>query len=393
MMLPKSCQKAAAKPADAKTAAFLTVHAKRVVIPARSAILLTKARTKSAWKARERPMRPLISVLIPVYQVEGYLGRCLDSVLAQTYPDLEICMVDDGSTDGSAEIGQRYVEQAPMPVGLSRAEHLGVSHARQRLLEQAKGEYLFFLDSDDFLHPQTIETLYRLAVRHGADIVQCKMGHTSEDAMPPMDIDNPDERVYPDREQVMVAFLSADSSLRVMLAGKLYRREMLQGIRFPVGRIHEDEAVMHRIMDRAEAVVTTDLPLYRYYTNLESITKGSFSYARYDALDANLDRIRYCYGQGYEFFAKMNCLYYCVNCLDLYRRTRLEISPADPHLPWLLEKYRAMAAYFISTGLPEPGLSQALRGWMEEPMVGELPSYFATVREYWHMGKGELRAK
>lgn len=199
-------------------------------------------------------MRPLISVLIPVYQVEGYLGRCLDSVLAQTYPDLEICMVDDGSTDGSAEIGQRYVEQAPMPVSLSRAEHLGVSHARQRLLEQAKGEYLFFLDSDDFLHPQTIETLYRLAVRHGADIVQCKMGHTGEDAMPPMDIDNPDERVYPDREQVM-------------------------------------------------------------------------------------------------------------------------------------------AAYFISTGLPEPGLSQALKGWMEDPMSGELPSYFATVREYWHMGKGELKAK
>ncbi len=93
-------------------------------------------------------MRPLISVLIPVYQVEGYLGRCLDSVLAQTYPDLEICMVDDGPA---------------------------------------------------------IETLYRLAVRHGADIVQCKMGHTGEDAMPPMDIDNPDERVYPDREQVMVA--------------------------------------------------------------------------------------------------------------------------------------------------------------------------------------------
>ena len=92
-----------------------------------------------------------------------------------------------------------------MPVSLSRAEHLGVSHARQRLLEQAKGEYLFFLDSDDFLHPQTIETLYRLAVRHGADIVQCKMGHTGEDAMPPMDTDAPEERVYPDREQVMVA--------------------------------------------------------------------------------------------------------------------------------------------------------------------------------------------
>ena len=219
-------------------------------------------------------MRPLISVLIPVYQVERYLARCLDSVLAQTYPNLEICMVDDGSTDGSAQIGRRYGEQSAIPVSLTVAQHLGVSHARQRLLEQARGEYLFFLDSDDFLHPRTIETLYGLAVRHGADIVQCKMGHTGEDAMPPMDINNPDERVYPDREQVMVAFLSADSSLRVMLAGKLYRREMLQGIRFPVGRIHEDEAVMHRIMDRAEAVVTTDLPLFRYYTNPESITKG-----------------------------------------------------------------------------------------------------------------------
>lgn len=336
-------------------------------------------------------MVPLISILIPVYQVERYLGRCLDSVLAQTYPNLEICMVDDGSTDGSPQIARRYAEEASVPVRLSVAEHLGVSHARQRLLEQAGGEYLFFLDSDDYLDPRTIETLYQLAVRHSADIVQCKMGHTGEDALPPMDVSFPDEQVYPDRESSMTAFLSADSALRVMLAGKLYRREMLQGIQFPLGKIHEDEAVMHRIMDRAGAVVTTNLPLYHYYTNPESITKGSFSYARYDVLDANLDRIRYCHERGYEFFARMNCLYYCVNCLMLYRRTRLEINPTDRHLPWLLERYRAMAGYFISTGLPEPELAQALKGWMENPCAGELPNYFTTVREYWRKGKGERK--
>lgn len=335
-------------------------------------------------------MTPLISILIPIYQVEKYLARCLDSVLAQTYRNLEICMVDDGSSDGSVKVGRSFMGKSDIPVSLRESDHLGVSHARQELLAMARGEYLFFLDSDDFLDPRAIETLYQLSLRHSADIVQCKMERTAEETKPPVDCSAPEEQVYPDRERVMVAYLSADSSLRVMLAGKLYRREMLEGIQFPIGKIHEDEATMHRIMGRAGAVVTTSLPLYHYYTNPDSIMKRRFSYARYDALDANLDKIRYCHEQGYDFFAKMNCLYYCVNCLTLYRRTKLEISPTDPHLPELLEKYRAMAAYFISTGLPEPELEEALKGWMEDPCAGELPSFWSTVREYYLMGKGKL---
>lgn len=106
-------------------------------------------------------MYPLISVLIPVYEVEEYLDRCVQSVLAQTYENFEIVMVDDGSKDRSAEIASRYAEEHEN-IHLIRSEHAGVSHARNVLLENAKGEYVFFLDSDDNMNPRTLEVLYNL---------------------------------------------------------------------------------------------------------------------------------------------------------------------------------------------------------------------------------------
>lgn len=110
-------------------------------------------------------MLPLISVLIPVYEVEEYLDRCVQSVLAQTYENFEVVMVDDGSKDRSAEIASRYAEEYEN-IRLVRSEHAGVSHARNLLLENAKGEYVFFLDSDDFIDPETLQMLYDLAVKY-----------------------------------------------------------------------------------------------------------------------------------------------------------------------------------------------------------------------------------
>lgn len=326
-------------------------------------------------------MTPLISVLIPLYQSEKYLPRCLDSVLAQTYPNLEICLADDGSTDHGAESAKNWAEKTGFPTAVRQYPHLGVSHTRQKLVESARGEYLFFLDSDDYLDPRTIEILYRLAEEHSAGIVQCAIERTKENALPPVDCSNPTVQVFPSRAQGVASYLSAQGPLRCMLAAKLYHRSVLEGIRFPLGKIHEDEATMHRIVGNAQGIVTTSLPLYHYFTNPDSITKRRFSYARYDILDANLDKIRYCREQGMEAYAHINSLYYCLNCLNLYRLTHQELGSGDSHLPQLLEKYRQMTESFLASGLAGADLRDQLRGWMDDPLQGELPRFWDLVPE------------
>lgn len=328
-------------------------------------------------------MNPTISILIPVYQVEKYLPRCLDSVLAQTFRDLEVCLVDDGSTDRSAKVARRYIENAAIPMRLEELSHKGVSLARQRLVEMARGDYCFFLDADDYLDPQTMEVLYTIALEYQADLVQCKMERTTEDKLPPIDCGNPDPQVYAGKVRIMAAYLGACSGLRCMLAAKLYRRELLAGIRFPPGKVHEDEAVMHQILGAAQTVVTTALPLYHYYTNPESITKRAFTYARYDILDANLDRITYCYGQGYYFLAKLNSLYYITSCANMIRQTIQELGPEDPHLPWLRERYRATTDWFLSTGIPHADLRESLERQYQDPLPRHLDSFFKVAEEYY----------
>lgn len=101
-------------------------------------------------------MKPLVSVLIPAYQAAAYLPRCLDSALGQTYPNLEICLADDGSTDGTAGIARAYAGNGSVPVSIRELPHMGVSRARQELLDMARGEYLFFLDADDYIDPRAI---------------------------------------------------------------------------------------------------------------------------------------------------------------------------------------------------------------------------------------------
>ena len=117
-------------------------------------------------------MDPLVSVIIPIYNMEAYLARCLDSVLNNTYRNLEIICVDDGSTDGSAEILRAYAEKDSRIVPIFK-ENGGVSSARNAGLDRMTGEYVTFVDPDDFVHPQYVELLYRALKESGTEIAIC----------------------------------------------------------------------------------------------------------------------------------------------------------------------------------------------------------------------------
>ncbi len=338
-------------------------------------------------------MKPLVSVLIPSYQVEEYISRCLDSVLAQTYDSLEICIADDGSTDGTLDVVNTYVCGHSVPIKVEALPHKGVSYARQRLVEMSRGEHLFFLDSDDYIDPRTIEVLMEIAAAHNADVVQCAMEHTERSCSPPIDCGSPSPHIYKSRVQGMTAYLSASTPMRCMLAAKLYRRKMLLGIQFPIGKIHEDEATIHKILDRAQVTACTALPLYHYFSNPGSITKRRFSYKRYDALDVFRGKVEYCWQAGYYSFAKLWSLYYCVTCVKLYQATLEGFGPDDPHLPWLKERFHAAAEYYISTGLADGGFTSALRRQAKDLSVWSMPKFFDTAATFFWISEtsGEVR--
>ncbi len=317
---------------------------------------------------------PLISVLIPVYQAEEYLARCVDSALAQTYPNFEIVMVDDGSTDSSPKIAKRYANSPN--VRYYREEHRGVSHARNCLVERAKGELLFFLDADDCLEADALAVLADLLEKHDADIAQCAIQYAWIQKSDGMALEDARTEVY-DSENLLTRFCCwALPLMRVNPVAKLYRREVFRNICFPEGKIHEDEAVMHRIVGNCGRIVCTGRRLYRYNFNPTSITRGTFTYRRYDCLDAIADRYRYCAERGLFLAADMSVLQYLKMALDMYRKTYTEISPTDEHLGWLQEECRKAAEYLIQTGRFSDELVRLFTAWRTDPLFGEMPSLY-----------------
>lgn len=325
-------------------------------------------------------MLPLISVLIPVYEVEEYLDRCVQSVLAQTYENFEVVMVDDGSKDRSAEIASRYAEEYEN-IRLVRSEHAGVSHARNLLLENAKGEYVFFLDSDDFIDPETLQMLYDLAVKYDADITQGKMFRTQTDGYTANKLENPDIYIITSFAKMVEAW--HQNIVQTMVMSKLYNRKVLEHIVFPSGKIHEDEAVMHHILSNVKKMVCIMQPLYYYYRNTKSIMNRAFNYTRYDALDALQDRIDFFDSLDMGFDADMAALRYCFVCVELYRRTVQEIDANDSHLKMLYENLERNATRVLNSGRFDEDLQSHIKSWLQDPLRGEMPYYWPIASAYY----------
>ena len=235
-------------------------------------------------------MPPKISVIVPVYKVEQYLPRCLDSILAQTYEHLEIICVNDGSPDNSLAILERYAARDARIKVISR-ENGGLSAARNTGLDAATGELIAFVDSDDFLLPTMAETLLRALEAHSADMVNCQFNHyrSAEDIAP---------RGY-DHAPLVCETMEA---LRLLLADKqvtnhvwrnLYKAELFVDIRFPEGKFFEDIVVTPQIFAKAGKVVFLSDALYQYRENRNSITQKPSRKQRKDYFEAIAHAFRF----------------------------------------------------------------------------------------------------
>lgn len=212
----------------------------------------------------------LISVIVPVYNAEKFLSRCVESILAQTHTELEILLIDDGSRDGSGAICDRFAALDPR-VRVVHKTNGGVSAARNDGLEMARGEWIAFCDNDDFMAPGMLGRLLEMCTANDCDIAHCKRVRSSADflATPPRQ----PVKVLTNRE-ILEQFYRYSSPY---VWDKLYRRRVWREIRFPVGSYTgEDVAVVHHLLWAARRVAVTGEVLYCHFLNPDSVMLSGF---------------------------------------------------------------------------------------------------------------------
>lgn len=238
-----------------------------------------------------------ISVIVPVYKVEKFIHRCVDSIINQTFTDFELVLVDDGSPDNCGIICDEYALKDnrihvihKVNGGLSDARNAGIDWS----IKYSDSEWLTFIDSDDWIHPEYLSFLYRAVCDYNTSISICDFKKTQE----VLDfthehfnakLETPQNMLIYNRENTVVAW------------GKLYKKTIFQSsLRFPFGKLHEDEYTTYKALFSYPSISYLDNPLYFYYINPASITQSNWSIRRLDGLNAFQEQMHYFEKNGYK---------------------------------------------------------------------------------------------
>lgn len=218
-------------------------------------------------------MEHLISIIVPVYKVEKYLNRCIESIVAQTYKNLEIILVDDGSPDNCPKMCDSWAQRDER-IKVIHKPNGGLSDARNAGLDIAKGDMIAFVDSDDYIDTKMYQIMMDAMQIHDADLVSCGRYIVSNQSM---------RRQRCLREAKTFDSVSAvrellsDGVINEASWDKLYKKKLFENIRFPVGEINEDVVIMPQILDQCKKIVHVGVPLYYYCQNEGSITKSGYN--------------------------------------------------------------------------------------------------------------------
>lgn len=256
--------------------------------------------------------KPLISVIVPVYNTENYIRDCLDSILTQTYTNLEVIVIDDGSKDKSEEIIQEYIAKDNR-VKYFKQENSGLSATRNKGMDIAQGEFISFIDSDDAINKYFYETLYDALITTNVSIAECKLKNflNIEELN---DIRNSQEykilNYYNFIESPIIQGSFGESSCT-----KLYKSEFIKTFRFDIGKIFEDSRIIHKMYCKAENIVFVDFEGYYYRKSPNSITRSKINEKQLELLDVIENRI--------EFFRELKWHNHIKYCMADYARRAL----------------------------------------------------------------------
>lgn len=279
-------------------------------------------------------MSELISVIVPIYNAEKYLDRCIKSIINQSYKNLEIILVDDGSSDKCDEICDEWAKKDKR-IKVIHKKNSGVSDSRNAGLEIANGEYLSFVDSDDYVHKDFIKILYNLCIENNSDISVCEVCETNKDE----DINNKIQKGIV-RNIFPKSVLEKKESLYFVVWNKLYKKSVFENVRYLKGKIHEDVAITYKLIYYSKKITITNAKLYFYFNAPGSIMRREFSKERFDIL--------YGINDSYEFFMKNNedkYAYFVLrdfldNILQLYQQCSLLKEEKSEMKKKLRRKYK-----------------------------------------------------
>lgn len=247
-------------------------------------------------------MQDLISVIIPVFNVEKYLSKCIDSVISQTYENIEIILVDDGSADSSGEICEFYKEKDKR-IQVIHKINGGLSDARNSGLEIARGEYVVFIDSDDYVDANYLMKMYLAISRMQADLVICNYCLVDDKGK------SINERVSPIKNEILTGrdieykICEKNGDYFVVAWNKMYKSSLWKTLRFPVGKINEDEFVIYKILEMSHKVITIKDELYYYVRRGDSIMHQKYNIKRLDVWDAYLERVEFYFKNRMDILA------------------------------------------------------------------------------------------
>lgn len=238
-----------------------------------------------------------VSVIVPVYMVEPYLRRCIDSVLAQSCQDFDLILVDDGSLDRCGAICDEYASRDQRisvihqyNAGLSSARNAGIDWA----LSNSNSKWISFLDSDDWIHPEFLERLLNAIQATGLQVAVAKYYRTNgSDPVPVIEETAPAVRKTED-------FYCTDKITATIACGKIFRKTDFSRTRFPAGRIHEDEFTTYKILFRYEQIAVVDQPLYLYYQNPQSIMGGKWNPKHIAECDGLREQLQFFIENGFH---------------------------------------------------------------------------------------------
>lgn len=307
----------------------------------------------------------LISVIVPVYNTALYLPECVESILAQTYENLELLLIDDGSTDGSGRLCDGFAARDPR-VRVIHQRNRGLSAARNAGLDLSRGAYIAFADSDDWMERDMLARLYGTLQQTGADMALCGVRQTSGE-------ETTMEDALLTREAFRDCLLQPEAWYYITVWNKLCRRELWEDLRFPVGYIHEDEAVIYDLAVRCHGIALVSASLYHYRRHPGSIMAGGGTIASTDKLLGIARRIELSRELGWKAAWEANCFRFSQVFLEYYTAW-----PREANLGY----FRRMEAQ-LARALPD--LLRCRRVWLRHKLYLLLirwsPAVFLALRK------------
>ncbi len=226
-------------------------------------------------------MNPLISIILPIYNVKTYIPKCMDSIFAQTYENLEIIMIDDGSTDGGGRLCDDYAAKDTR-IKVYHKENGGISDARNYGISKVSGEYMSFIDPDDYVDKDYIEYLYSLIRKYDTKMSICQHRVHYDDGSLKEYGDRGDEELV--TEKCLERLLYHDV-IDTAAWGKLYHKSILQNVRYPKGKLYEDTAVTYAFMVECDGIAVGYESKYNYIFHDVSISNSTFKESKFDLID------------------------------------------------------------------------------------------------------------